>query len=123
MTFTSKYIYPKMNKARSYHDEVVRRIELLKTQGAMLDLKTYTKRPPSKYAERFDIDGQYLRDTESVFVVILSNKKLVTATLVSKEYWLTSIKASDRAAADEMLCHVDNLLSPLQDYANERTKK
>ena len=121
--FTSKYIYPKMNKARSYRDEVHRRVELMKTAGALLDVKEYTSRPPSKYTERFDIDGQYLRDADAVFVVLLSNKKLVTATIVAKDYWYKTIKTSDRAEADDMLAHVDNLLQPLQEYVNARAAR
>ncbi len=110
-----------MNKARSYRDEVHRRVELMKTAGALLEVKEYTSRPPSKYAERFDIDGQYLRDAEAVFVVILSNKKLVTATIVAKDYWYKTIKAADRAEADNMLAHSDNLLNPLQEYTDGKT--
>lgn len=119
----STYIYPKMNKARSYRDEVIRRVELMKTAGALLDVKEYTSRPPSKYAEQFDIDGQYLRDAEAVFVVILSNKTMVTATIVAKDYWYRTIKVSDRAAADDMMAHVDNLLQPLQEFTDERSTR
>lgn len=120
MPFESKYRYPKMNKARSYRDEVVRRIELMKLAGAKLELKEYTSRPPSKYADRFDIDGAYLRNSDSVFVTVLSNKKLVTATLVTREFWYETVKTTDRERADDMQALVDNLLNPLETYANDR---
>ena len=124
MVKTSKYIYPKMNKARSYRDEVIRRLEVMKTQGALLELKEYTSRAPSKYLDRFDIDNPYLRSSESIFVVILSGpkKQIVNATLVGKEVWYKTIKTADRYDADEMLAHVDNLLKPLQEYVDERSR-
>ncbi len=122
---TSKYIYPKRRTAGSYKDEVVRRVALMQTQGALIEMKEYTKRPPSKYTEQFDIDGQYLRDSESVFVVLINSKSksLINATLVGREIWLRTIKVNDRDLADEMLAHADNLLRHVEREVNERASK
>ncbi len=125
MPMATRYIYPKRRTAGSYRDEVVRRIALLQTQGADIELKEYTSRPPSKYTQQFDIDGQFLKNSNSVFVVIINSKSktLVNATLVCREVWLRTIKVNDRELADEMLAHADNLLRNIEREVDDRAKR
>ena len=116
----AKYRYPKMSRSTSYEKEVERRLDLMRLAGAELTLKVYTSRPPARYADRFDIDGEFLRNTDTVFVVILSGKRLVNATLVTKETWHNTVKVSDRDGTDDMLGFVDDFLSPLENYIDSR---
>jgi len=116
----TQYAYPKMDRASSYRDLLARRVEDMKLQGAILEIKEYTSRPPAKYVDKLDINPAALRRSDAVLVVILSNKKMVNAAYVTKEFYYTTVKVNDRMMADDIQYAVDNLCRPMEQYIEQR---
>jgi len=92
----------------------------MKLQGAILEIKEYTSRPPAKYVDKLDINPAALRRSDAVLVVILSNKKMVNAAYVTKEFYYTTVKVNDRMMADDIQYAVDNLCRPMEQYIEQR---
>ncbi|MBT61120.1 MAG: hypothetical protein CMA63_06195 [Euryarchaeota archaeon] len=118
----NKYRHPKLDKAMSYEKYLETKIEEAKIQGAILNIKVYYKRIPSKIQDIYDANAEYLRNIDSLIVTLWSNKKLIAHSLLDKKFFRGTIKVTDRIGTDDMIESANrNFLYPLEAAFDART--
>ena len=130
--FTAKYLYPPMKHATSYQKLLTKRLEELKLLGAILEIKEYDgsngqRQPKAILPTDLELyTNPELKDLESVLVVIKSpgrTGKLLASTYVTRDFYYGTVRAADRAGADDIQCAVASLLEHIEEFVARKTSK
>ena len=117
----TKYIFDKLPSSMSYKKYLETEVSKLCLRGAKVEVKDYKARCRKDLLDHYGLTNKHLKSLDSTIVTLQSGGKVIAHTIITNEFYYTSIKVSDRDGTDDMkLSCYSNFLTPLENAINER---